>query len=386
MNTHEYQAKQIFRQYGIPVPDFEVVSNADQIDGALDKLGVEQAVVKVQVHAGGRGKAGGVKIGKSRKEIKALAEKMLGMKIINNQTGAEGVVAHQVMITPAIDIQHEYYLGCTIDRVNGVASMIATPHGGVDIEEVASSTPELIATFPIDLYAGLRSYQLVELCQVMEWEGDLAKQGMRLAKALARAFLDSDASMIEINPLVLTADDELIALDARLSIDDNALYRQPEIAKYYDPTQVKESEREAHEHDLAYVPLTGTVGCMVNGAGLAMATMDVIHHHGGSPANFLDVGGSATVEKVTAGFKIILEDPNVKAILVNIFGGIMNCATIAEGIIAAASEIKMEQPIIVRLEGTNVKEGKKMIQKSGIAIITADDLSDAAKKAVEAAK
>ncbi|MCF7806710.1 MAG: ADP-forming succinate--CoA ligase subunit beta [Simkaniaceae bacterium] len=386
MNTHEYQAKQILKKYKIPIPEFRIVKNETEIDEALASLSTDVAVVKVQVHAGGRGKAGGVKVGTSRDKIKELAQGMLGMKIVNNQTGAEGIVAHQVMITPAVDIEKEYYIGCTIDRERARAILIASPEGGVDIEEVAAKTPHRILTLPIDLCVGLRNYQLVELVKFMGWEKDVAKQGKQIALGLAKAFLDCDASTLEINPLVLTNNDQLFALDAKLSIDDNALFRQKDLALFYDPTQVKSSESRAKEFDLAYVPLTGTIGCMVNGAGLAMATMDMIFHYGGAPANFLDVGGGASVEKVTEGFKIILEDPNVKAILVNIFGGIMNCATIAEGIIAAATAVKPQIPIIVRLEGTNVKEGRKMIQRSTFDIITADDLEDAAKKVIQAVK
>ena len=386
MNTHEYQAKEILRKYGVPIPDFRIVKDDSEIEEAVASLGVDEAVVKIQVHAGGRGKAGGVKIGSSRTQIIALAKSMLGMKIVNNQTGPDGIVANQVMITPAISIAKEYYIGCTIDRNRACATLIASPEGGVEIEEVAAKHPEQILTLPFDLHVGLRGFQLVQLVKFMGWEGDHARVGKKIAKALTKAFVDCDGDLLEINPLVMTKENEIIALDAKLSIDDNALYRQKEIAEFYDPTQVKETELRAHEAGLAYIPLIGTVGCMVNGAGLAMATMDMINHHGGSPANFLDVGGSATAEKVTEGFKIILDDPNVKAILVNIFGGIMDCKTIAEGVIAATKEVKPEIPIVVRLEGTNVAEGKKMIQKSDVAVITAEDLADAAKKVIEAVK
>lgn len=386
MNTHEYQAKAILKRYQIPVPDFRIVRQKEDIDEAIQALPKGSKVVKIQVHAGGRGKAGGVKIGESPEEIKELATQMLGMKMVNNQTGSEGIIAREIMITPATEIAKEYYLGCTIDRKNASAMLIASPEGGVEIEEVAEKNPERILTLPIDLYVGLRSYQLVEFAKFMGWSQDLAKVGQKIAKGLVRAFLDTDASLFEINPLVLTKEGELLAIDAKLSVDDNALFRQPDIAKLYDPSQVKPSENRAHEVGLAYVPLTGSIGCMVNGAGLAMATMDMIHHHGGSPANFLDVGGSATAEKVTEGFKIILDDPNVRAILVNIFGGIMNCKTIAEGVIAAAKEVKTDVPIVVRLEGTNVKEGRRLLQEAELAVTTAEDLSDAARKVIELGK
>ena len=385
MNTHEFQAKKILQQYEIPMPPFRVVSNVEDAKKAIADLGIEKGVVKIQVHAGGRGKAGGVKLGNSPEELVQLCSDLIGMKMVNNQTGEEGVIAHQVMISPAADIEHEYYIGATIDRNRAQAVLIASPDGGVDIEEVAAKNPERILTLPIDLEGKLSSHQLVELIKFMGWEGDQAKTGEKIAQGLAAAFLDCDASLLEINPLIKTKEGQLIALDAKLSVDDNALYRQKEIAEFYDPTQVKEGEREAQKFDLAYIPLSGTIGCMVNGAGLAMATMDIIHLHGGSPANFLDVGGSADATKVAAGFKIILNDPNVKGILVNIFGGIMNCATIAEGVIEAAKQIDIDVPLVVRLEGTNVEEGRRMLNESGVNLIAADDLGDAAKKIVEAA-
>ena len=290
------------------------------------------------------------------------------------------------MLTPPVSIKKEYYISCIIDRKNACIALIASQEGGMDIEEVAAKTPHKILTLPIDLYAGPRGYQLVRLAKFMGWTGEVAKSGKTLARSLVKAFVDSDATLLEINPLVLTEDEKLVALDAKLSVDDNALFRQREIASFYDPTQGNIAEKRAHESDLAYVALSGSIGCMVNGAGLAMATMDMIHHHGAEPANFLDVGGSATAEKVAEGFQIILEDPNVKAILVNIFGGIMNCKTIAEGVIEAAKRVKMNVPVVVRLEGTNVKEGKKMIQEAAVNVITADNLSDAAQKVIKAIK
>lgn len=386
MNTHEFQAKQILQKYGIPIPPFQVISNLNELDGVISDLNLNEAVIKVQVHAGGRGKAGGVKLARSQDEIREQAKNLLGMKIVNNQTGSDGVVSHQVLVTPLTDFEQEYYMGAVIDRMNARAVLMVSPDGGVDIEEVAEKTPERILKLPISLNGTFRTYQLIELAKFMGWSGQTAKQGMALAKGLAKAFMDSDASLLEINPLVETKEGELIALDAKLSVDENALYRQKEIAEFYDDTQIPKNEAMAHEHELAYVALEGEVGCMVNGAGLAMATMDMIYHYGGTPANFLDVGGGASKEKVAEGFKIILTDPNVKAILVNIFGGIMNCATLAEGIVAAVNELKLTVPLIVRMEGTNVDEGRRILAESGLNIDIANSMTEAAEKVVAAVK
>jgi succinyl-CoA synthetase beta subunit len=386
MNLHEYQAKEVLLKYGMMIPDFAVASSLHEVREILNKKGWHEAVVKIQVHAGGRGKAGGVKIGKSPDEVVAHAEKLLGMKMVNHQTGSAGAIAEKVLITPLVSIKKEYYISCLIDRETARPVLIASPEGGMDIEEVAEKHPEKILQIPFHIEGKIRSYHLVELAKFMGWKGDIAKQGMLLAKALVKAFCDTDASLLEINPLIVTKEDQLVVLDAKLSIDDNALFRQNTLSEYYDPSQVSLMEREAAQHELAYIALEGDIGCMVNGAGLAMATMDIIHHFGGRPANFLDVGGGATKEKVAAGFQIILSDPHVKAILVNIFGGIMNCATIAEGVIAAASDQEMRVPLVVRLEGTNVAEGRRLLNESGLAIIAAEDLSDAAKKVVHSAK
>ncbi len=386
MNTHEFQAKQILEKYAIPIPPFKVISDFSDLESAVSELNLQQAVVKVQVHAGGRGKAGGVKLAKSPDEIREYAKALLGMKIVNNQTGAEGVVAHQILVTPLTDYRKEYYMGAVIDRQNARAVLMVSPDGGVDIEEVAEKTPERILKLPMSLNGTFRNYQLIELAKFMGWSGQTAKQGMSLAKGLAKAFMESDASLLEINPLVETESGDLLALDAKLSVDENALYRQKEIDSFYDATQIPENEAMAHEHDLAYVALEGEVGCMVNGAGLAMATMDMIYHFGGKPANFLDVGGGASKEKVAEGFKIILTDPNVKAILVNIFGGIMNCATLASGIVAAVNELKLKVPLIVRMEGTNVEEGRRILADSGLNIDIADSMTTAAERVVAAAK
>ena len=380
MNTHEYQAKIILRKYGIPITDFAVVSDFSEVEKAIAEMGLDQAVLKVQVHAGGRGKAGGVKIAKNPQEILKYAKMLLGMRIVNNQTGKEGVVASRILISPLINFVREFYVGAIIDRQNARAVLMLSPEGGMEIEEVAEKNPDRILKVPISLEGKLRQYQLIEIAKFMGWQGETAKQGMKIASAIAKMFMDTDASLLEINPLVETSEGDLLALDVKLAIDENALYRQPEIATYYDPEQSPPNEVLAKEHDLAYVALDGEIGCMVNGAGLAMATMDMIYYQGGRPANFLDVDGGASQQKIAEGFKILLSDPNVKAILVNIFGGILNCATLASGIIAAASEQKLRVPLVVRMEGTNVEQGRQMLADSGLNIIIANDLTDAAKK------
>lgn len=386
MNTHEYQAKEILKKYDMPIPAFGVAATVGEAEQVVQFLGLSQAVVKIQVHAGGRGKAGGVKFAKSKDEIIKACKDLIGMKMVNNQTGPQGIVAGKVLITDPVDIAKEYYLGAIIDRENAMPILIASPEGGMEIEEVAEKTPEKILKLPIQLDGSVRSYHLVRLARFMGWKGETAKKGMRVAASLGKAFIGTDADLLEINPLVETPEGEIWAVDAKLSVDDNALFRQKEIASYYDPTQVSPNEVAAKEHDLAYISLEGNIGCMVNGAGLAMATMDIIHHYGGKPANFLDVGGGASKEKVAEGCKIILADPNVKAILINIFGGIMNCATIAEGVIAAVNELGIKVPLIVRLEGTNVEKGRKILEESKLKIISATGMADAAEKAVQALK
>lgn len=386
MNTHEYQAKMILRKYGIPVPEFAIVCNMSEVRDAIAGMGLDEAVLKVQVHAGGRGKAGGVKLARTQNEILSLAEKMLHMRIVNNQTGKEGVIAYQLMISPIIDFVKEFYVGAIIDRQQGQGVLIVSPEGGMEIEEIAEKHPEKILKIPIPLNGKLKNYQLTQIGKFMGWKGSLFEEGKVILSGLAKAFVEKDASLLEINPLVETKDGHLSALDAKLSIDENALYRQPYIQGFYDPTQMSKYEAKAKEYDLAYVALDGEIGCMVNGAGLAMATMDIIHHYGGKPANFLDVGGGASQEKVTEGFKIILSDPNVKAILVNIFGGIMNCGTLAAGLVEAARQLQPKVPIVVRMEGTNVEEGKRILSDSNIKIEVADGLSEAAKKVVALSK
>ncbi len=383
MNIHEYEAKEILKRYDVPIPEFAIATKIHDVDVIVKRLKLKDAVVKIQVHAGGRGKAGGVKFAKTPDEIVKVAEQLLGMKMVNNQTGPAGVIAHKVLISRPLEIKKEYYLGAIIDRDKAEPLLIASPEGGMEIEEVAAKHPDRILKVPIELDGTVRGFRLVSLAKFMGWKGEMAKIGAQIARGVAKAFVDTDASLLEINPLVESPDGKLWALDAKLSIDDNALFRQPEIASWYDHSQQTPSEVAAKEYDLAYIALDGSIGCMVNGAGLAMATMDIIKYYGGKPANFLDVGGGASKEKVAAGFKIILNDPKVKAILVNIFGGIMNCATLAEGIIHAVKEMGIKVPLVVRMEGTNVEEGKKLLGASKLPIITADGLSEAAKKVCE---
>lgn len=378
MDIHEYQAKIILQKYGIPVTPFAVFSTLDECKEIVQRERLEQAVLKIQVHAGGRGKAGGVKIAKTREEIFECAQKLLGMRLINNQTGKEGIVASKILISPLVDFTKEFYLGAVIDREKAEMVLLASKEGGMEIEEVAEKHPEKLLKMPIPLNGEFNENDLLRVADFMGWKDE----GKRIIQAIAKAFVETDASLLEINPLVETKTGDLVALDAKLSVDDNALYRQKEIQEFYDETQLQPNDARAKEHDLAYVALDGTIGCMVNGAGLAMATMDIIQLYGGKPANFLDVGGSATEDKVAEGFKIILSDKKVKAILVNIFGGIMNCATLAAGIIKAVKEMGLTIPLVVRMEGTNVEMGKDLLKDSKLNIIIADDLSDAAKKVV----
>ena len=382
MNTHEYQAKEILRRYGVPIPKFGVATSFEGAVKIAEALGLKEGVIKIQVHAGGRGKAGGVQFARSKEAIGKIAQTLIGMKIVNAQTGPEGVVAHQVLISEPVTVAQEFYLGAIIDRESATPILIASSQGGVDIEEVAQKNPEKILKIPISFTGEIKPYHLLRLGKWMGWKQGHLKQGMEIAASLARAFIETDSSLIEINPLVLTDLGELWALDAKLSVDDNALFRQKELATFYDPTQLPPNEVAAKKAALSYISLSGNIGCMVNGAGLAMATMDCIHFYGGKPANFLDVGGSASKETVTKGFKIILSDPNVQAILVNIFGGIMNCCTIAEGIVAASKDLQIQVPLIVRLEGTSVQEGRRFLEASGLSIISAEGMEEAARKAV----
>ncbi len=386
MHLHEYQSKTVLKRYGVEVTPFGVASNFEEVESVIKSLGLEKAVIKIQVHAGGRGKAGGVKFANSPAEIKKVASELIGLKIVNQQTGKDGIVAHQVMITPPCDIEKEFYCGIIIDREHKRPTLIISPEGGMEIEEIAEKSPDRILSVPMYEGGKFKGFQLNYICKFMGWSGDVAKQGAKMLRALGKAFWELDAEMVEINPLILTPDSQLIALDAKVTIDDNALYRQKELLEYYDPSQESEAEVNAKKFDLAYISLDGDIACMVNGAGLAMATMDIIHHYGAEPANFLDVGGSASTEKVTEGFKIILSDPKVKAILVNIFGGIMNCATIAEGLIIAAKELDMKIPIVVRMEGTNVDQGRKLLKDSGLDLISTTSLGEAAQTVVKEIK
>ena len=386
MNIHEYQAKSLLKTYGAPVADGHVAETPQQAAAHAKTLGGEAFVVKAQIHAGGRGKGGGIKLVKTLQELHAEADRMLGKPLITPQTGPKGRLVRRVYIVKDATIARELYLSLLVDRVTGQVAFVASTEGGVNIEEVAANTPEKIATLTVDPATGISPYHGRVIASALKLEGDLAKQCAALIKALYQLFIDKDASLIEINPLVVTKEGRLLCLDAKIGFDDNALFRHADIAELRDIHEEDPAEVEASKHDLSYVKLDGSIGCMVNGAGLAMATMDIIKLYGGEPANFLDVGGGATKERVTEAFKIILSDPHVKAVLVNIFGGIMRCDIIAEGIIAAAREMHITVPLVVRLEGTNVERGKELLAQSGLAIVPADDLDDAAKKAVAAVK
>ncbi len=382
MNLHEYQAKQLFARYAVPVTQGEVANTPAEAEAAAGRLGGELWVVKAQVHAGGRGKAGGVKLARSLQEVRAAADAMLGQRLVTKQTVAEGLPINQVFVESGSDIERELYLSMVVDRGAERIAFIASSAGGMDIEEVAANTPEKILTVIVHPAAGLQDFQARQLGFGLGLNKIQVKQFISIARSLYQLFLESDASLIEVNPLVVRKSGELLALDAKINIEDNALFRQSELQAMRDPSQEDEMERSAAEHDLNYVSLDGNIACMVNGAGLAMATMDLIKLHGGEPANFLDVGGGATPDRVAAAFKLILSNPAVKAILVNIFGGIVRCDLIAEGIIQAVREIDVTVPVVVRLEGTNVDKGKALLADSGLDIIAAEDLTDAALKAV----
>ena len=384
MNLHEYQAKQLFARYGIPVTRGEAAATPAQAEAAAGRLGGELWVVKAQVHAGGRGKAGGVKLARSADEVRAAAAALLGQRLVTKQTGPEGLPINQVFVEAGSQIERELYVSMLVDRAAERIAVIASAAGGMDIEEVAAETPEKIITVIVHPAAGLLPFQARQLAHGLGLNKEQVKQFVQLAGNLYRLFTECDASMVEINPLIVNDAGDLLALDAKIGIEENALFRQAELQAMRDPSQEDDMERSAAEHDLNYVSLDGNIACMVNGAGLAMATMDLIKLHGGEPANFLDVGGGATPDRVAAAFKLILSNPSVKAILVNIFGGIVRCDLIAEGIVQAVREIDVRVPVIVRLEGTNVDQGKALLSASGLAITPADDLTDAAKKAVGA--
>ncbi|MGI9201368.1 MAG: ADP-forming succinate--CoA ligase subunit beta [Woeseiaceae bacterium] len=385
MNLHEYQSKRLFADYGIPVPRGVPVKSPNAAVDAAKELGGELWVVKAQVHAGGRGKAGGVKLARTHDEVRSYAKGMLGTQLVTHQSGPEGLPVNVVYVESGSDIDRELYLSMLVDREVSRVSFIASAAGGMDIEKVAEETPEKIFTVAIAPDAGLQDYQARQLAFGLGLDKKQMRQFGDLVKKLYRLYDECDASLVEINPLIVTKAGDVVALDGKINIDSNALYRQPNLVELRDITQEDEKERAAAAHDLNYVSLDGDIACMVNGAGLAMATMDLIKLHGGEPANFLDVGGGATKERVAEAFKLILSNANVKAILVNIFGGIVRCDLIGEGIIAAVKEVGVSVPVVVRLEGTNVETGREILANSGLDIISADDLTDAAKKVVAAA-
>jgi succinyl-CoA synthetase beta subunit len=386
MNIHEHQAKTLLKAFGVPVPLGYPAFTVDEAVQAAEKLPGPVYVVKAQIHAGGRGKGGGVKVVKSLGDVRVEAEKMLGMTLVTHQTGPKGRVVRRLYIEEGAAIARELYLSLLVDRETSRVAVVASTEGGMDIEEVAHSTPEKIITFSIDPATGVFPHHGRHLADALGLTGDLSKQAQSLLAQLYKAFVDKDMAMLEINPLIVTGDGSLRVLDAKIGFDDNALYRHEDIRALRDESEEDPKEIEATKHDLNYIALDGEIGCMVNGAGLAMATMDIIKLYGSEPANFLDIGGSATAERVTEAFKIITADPNVKGILVNIFGGIARCDTIAEGVVVAVREVGLKVPLVVRLEGTNVELGKKIINESGLNVISANDLSDGAEKIVKAVR
>ena len=393
MNVHEYQAKEIFRRFGIPTLKGGVALTAADAQKVADGLETPVVVVKSQIHAGGRGKGrfnehpelGGVKVVSDKSTVEQVAGQMLGSTLVTKQTGESGKAVNQVFVEAGCAIAHEYYLAMTLDRVEQCPAIMVSTEGGMDIEEVAEKTPEKIFSAFIDPLYGLHGYQARGLASQLGFKGKALKQATTIFQNVARAFQETDAAMLEINPLVLTEAGDVVALDAKMGFDDNGLPRHPEIAALCDPEESTKEEQEAQKHELTFISLSGNVGCMVNGAGLAMATMDMIKHAGGEPANFLDVGGGATEERITAAFRIIVSDPDVKAILINVFGGILRCDLLAEGVIAAAKTLELKVPLVVRMEGTNVKEGRELLQNSGLNILFSPTMEDAATKADAAA-
>ena len=386
MNIHEYQAKEILHAFGAPIPRGKAVFSVDEAVEAATELAGPVWVVKAQIHAGGRGKGGGIKLVKSLADVRKEAQRMLGMTLVTHQTGPDGRIVRRLYIEDGSDIARELYLSALVDRATSRIAFIASTEGGMDIEEVAKTTPEKIHTFQVDPAAGYSPHVGRAVAHALKLAGDQAKQTEKLIRNLYAAFLAKDMNLLEINPLVVTKSGQLICLDAKINFDDNALFRHPDLEELHDPEEEDPSERAAGKLDLSYIKLDGSIGCMVNGAGLAMATMDIIKLYGAAPANFLDVGGGASKEKVTAALKIILSDASVKGILINIFGGIMRCDIIADGIVEAAKDIALFVPMVVRLEGTKVEEGKEILAKSGLPIIFASDLADAAEKIVKAVK
>ena len=386
MNLHEYQAKEVFRSYGIAVPAGRVAATAEEAASVAQSLGGPVWVVKAQVHAGGRGKAGGVKVARDIDSVRAAAAGMLGERLVTKQTGPEGLPVDKVYVESGSDIDREIYLSLTLNRERGRIALIASAAGGMDIEEVAAKTPEKILAVNVHPAAGLQPYQCRQIAFGLGLKGAQIAELQSIATALYRLYIEKDASLVEVNPLIVTKAGHLVALDAKINIDANAVFRHPDVAQMRDANQEDPMERRASEHDLNYVSLDGDIACMVNGAGLAMATMDLIKLHGGQPANFLDVGGGATSERVTAAFQLILSNPKVRAVLVNIFGGIVQCDLIADGVINAVKNVGVKVPVVVRLEGTNAKEARETLAKSGLTITAATDLTDAARKVVALAK
>jgi len=386
MNIHEHQAKQILKKYGAVVPEGVFALNVDELIEKAKVLKTEKYVLKAQIHAGGRGKAGGVKILNSIEELKVAAKVLLGKTLVTNQTGPEGREVKRLYVEESSDILKEFYLSCVVDRENSKIAFISSDQGGMDIEEVAKNNPEKISTTRLEFQNEVTDIDCKKIVQIFKLDSEANNQAIELVKSIYKLFIENDASLIEINPLILTKENKIICLDAKINFDDNALFRNPEILNLRDFNEEEEKEIEASKYDLSYIKLDGNIGCMVNGAGLAMATMDIIKLYGQEPANFLDVGGGASKEKVSAAFKIILSDKNIKGILINIFGGIMRCDILAQGVVDAANEININVPLVVRLAGTKFEEGKKILENSNLKIISATDLSDAAKKIVEAIK
>ena len=382
MNIHEYQGKEVLRKYGVAVPNGKVAFSVEEAVEAAKELGTQVCVVKAQIHAGGRGKAGGVKVAKNLDEVRTYASEIFGKTLVTHQTGPAGKEVKRLLIEEGCDIQKEYYIGLVLDRATSKIVLMASEEGGTEIEEVAAETPEKIFKEIIDPVVGLTGYQARRIAFNINIPKSLVGQAVKFMMSLYTAFVEKDCSIAEINPLVVTGDGKVLALDAKLNFDANALYRQKDIVAYRDLDEEDAKEIEASKYDLSYISLEGNIGCMVNGAGLAMATMDIIKHYGGDPANFLDVGGGATAEKVTEAFKIILSDKNVKGIFVNIFGGIMKCDVIATGVVEAAQQVGLSVPLVVRLEGTNVELGKEILKNSGINITTAESMADGAQKIV----
>jgi len=389
MKIHEYQGKELLRKYGVPVPIGIAATSAAEAKAAIPKVqeqgATEVVVVKAQIHAGGRGKGGGVKVAKTKADAEAAVDKIFGMTLVTPQTGPEGKKVQRILVEQGLAIDHEFYLGILLDRATARVTVMASREGGMDIEEVAAAPPEKIFKHAINPATGWQGWQSRALAKQLELSGKAASELNKFLVSLTKCYEDMDCSMLEINPLVTTKDGRVLALDAKVSFDDNAMFRHPELESWRDPNEEDAAEQEAKKWDLSYISLDGNIGCMVNGAGLAMSTMDIIKYYGGAPANFLDVGGGATAEKVTAAFKIITTDPDVKAIFVNIFGGIMKCDTIAQGVVTAVKETGLKVPLVVRLEGTNVDLGKKILAESGLAIVTAADMADGAKLVVAAA-